>query len=309
MMTFPQIKSVLRAFGKRLLDRTLAVMVKLLIRLARLFDPDRLADFAGWFMRTLGPRLREHRIARDNLVAAFPDKSAAEIDAILMESWDNLGRVGAEFAHLDRLWQFDPDHPERGRVEVSPESDRRFVSMRDDGKPALIFAAHIGNWELPALAAPLYDFESTVLFRPPNIASFDRIVQDIRGTNMGEMVATSPSAPLRLIAALKRGSHVAMLVDQHFGRGVEVTFLGRRTRANPLLARLAQHVDCPIYGVRIIRLPNHCFRAELTEEIQPVRDASGAIDVVATTQVINDVVEGWIREYPGQWLWQHRRWK
>lgn len=308
-MSAAKLKSAVRILAKRALDSTLAALVMLLIRLARLFNPDRLADFAGWFMRILGPHLREHRIGRDNLTAAFPDKSSAEIDTILMDSWDNLGRVGAEFAHIDRLWQVDFDHPERGRIEIDPDSNERFLALRDDGKPALIFAAHTGNWELPALAAPLYGFKSTVLFRPPNIASFDRIVQRIRGTNMGEMVATSPSAPMRLLTALKRGSHVAMLVDQHFGRGVEITFFGRKTRANPLLARLAQHVDCPIHGVRIIRLPNYRFRAELTEEIKPVRDAAGDIDVKATTQAITNVIEGWIREYPGQWLWQHRRWR
>ena len=62
-----------------------------------------------------------------------------------------------------------------------------------------------------------------------------------------------------------------MLVDQYYVRGVEVTFFGRPTRANPLLARLAHHFNCPIHGARIIRLPGHRFRGELTEEIRPVR--------------------------------------
>jgi KDO2-lipid IV(A) lauroyltransferase len=100
-----------------------------------------------------------------------------------------------------------------------------------------------------------------------------------------------------------------MLVDQYFVRGVEVTFFGRRTMANPLLARLAQHFDCPIHGTRIVRLPGNRFRAELTEEIQPARDAQGKIDIAATTQIITNVVEGWIRENPEQWLWLHRRWR
>jgi KDO2-lipid IV(A) lauroyltransferase len=91
--------------------------------------------------------------------------------------------------------------------------------------------------------------------------------------------------------------------------GVEVTFFGRRTMANPLLARLAQHFDCPIHGSRIVRLPGHRFRAELSEEIAPVRDADGKIDIAGTTQAIITVIEGWIREHPEQWLWQHRRWR
>ena len=68
-------------------------------------------------------------------------------------------------------------------------------------------------------------------------------------------------------------------------RGVPVTFFGRQTMANPLLARLARHFDCPIHGTRVVRLPGHRFRAELTEEIKPARDASGKIDVAGTMQV------------------------
>ena len=104
-------------------------------------DPDRMADFAGWLMRTIGPLLPEQRVARDNLKAAFPEKSAAEIERILRGAWDNLGRMGAEFAHLDRLWDFDPEHPDRrGRIELAAANIERFRQILYDGKPALIFA-------------------------------------------------------------------------------------------------------------------------------------------------------------------------
>jgi KDO2-lipid IV(A) lauroyltransferase len=88
-----------------------------------------------------------------------------------------------------------------------------------------------------------------------------------------------------------------------------VTFFGRKTRANPTLARLLRQIECPIHGVRIIRLPGHRFRAELSEEVTPVRDAAGLIDIQGTMQAITSVIEGWIREYPDQWLWLHRRWR
>jgi KDO2-lipid IV(A) lauroyltransferase len=131
----------------------------------------------------------------------------------------------------------------------------------------------------------------------------------MRQVKMGTLIPAGREAPLRLAEALQRGQHVAMLVDQYLTGGVEVTFFGRKTRANPTLARLLRQVECPVHGVRIIRLPGHEFRAELTEEIPPVRDQSGRIDVQGTTQAITSVVESWIREYPDQWLWLHRRWR
>ncbi|MCX7321927.1 MAG: lipid A biosynthesis lauroyl acyltransferase, partial [Hyphomicrobiales bacterium] len=121
--------------------------------------------------------------------------------------------------------------------------------------------------------------------------------------------AASHDAPVKLAHALDEGKHVAMLVDQWFTKGVEIDFFGRKTRANPMLPRLLRQVDCPIHGVRVIRLPNHRFRIELSEEISPVRDATGKIDIAGTMQAVSSVLEGWIREYPDQWLWLHRRWR
>jgi len=280
-----------------------------LLKIVRLTDPDKLADFAGWATRTLGPLLRENRIGRANLVAAFPEKSATEIDAILRGCWDNLGRMGAEFAHLDRLWSYDREHPTQSRIELAQPDIERFHKLLDDGKPALIFAAHLANWELPAICASTYKLDSAVLYRRPNIARIDRWLTETRTASMGEMISTDLYAPMKIAEALERGAHVGMLVDQYYVRGVPVIFFGRRTMANPLLARLADHFNCPIHGTRIIRLPQHRFRAELTEEIKPTRGGAGKVDIAGTMQTITSVVEGWVREHPDQWLWMHRRWR
>ncbi len=84
---------------------------------------------------------------------------------------------------------------------------------------------------------------------------------------------------------------------------------GRRCLVNPLIAMLARQVECPIHGTRVIRLPGHRVRAEVSAEIVPPRDADGRIDVQGTMQAITTVIEGWVREHPEQWLWLHRRWR
>ena len=113
---------------------------------------------------------------------------------------------------------------------------------------------------------------------------------------------------MKIAEALQRGAHVGILVDQYYVRGVEVTFFGRRTKANPLLARLARRFSCPIHGTRVVRLPGRRFRPR-TDRGDRQRDADGKIDIAGTMQIITNVVEGWIREHPEQWLWQHRRWR
>jgi len=299
----------IRQASKSLAASVVGALTVGMLRTTRYFDPIKTADLFARITQTIGPRLREHRIARDNLTAAFPEKSPEEIDRILAGVWDNVGRVGAEFAHLNDIWDYDEAHPERSRIELPARTYELFHQLRLDGKPALIFASHLANWEMPALAAVAHGLDTAILFRKPNIAAADRIIQEMRQGKMGTLVPSGRGAPLKLAEALKSGQHVAMLVDQYLTGGVEVTFFGRKTRANPMLARLLRQVECPVHGVRIIRLPGHRFRAEVSEAVEPVRDADGQIDVQGTTQAITSVVEGWIREYPEQWLWLHRRWR
>ena len=291
-------------------DTALGSLAVGMLRTVRATNRKHMADFAASFMRMLGPRLKEHKIGRANLAAAFPEKSPAEIETILRGVWDNLGRVAAEFAHIDRLQMFDPDPHEMGDILYTSEVDKRFRRLRCDRRPALVFAAHLANWELPALVAAKYRLETTVLYREPNIGAVSDAIIQIRKGSMGTLVPTGLDAPIKLLRVLEAGGHVAMVVDQHYVNGVDVTFFGHRCKANPFIARLARHVDCPIYGTRIIRLPDrHRFRVDLTEAIEPRRDADGKIDVEGTMQAITSVIEGWVREYPEQWLWVHRRWR
>ena len=309
MTVLARTKAQFRQASKSLGASAVGALTVGMLRTTRYFDPIKTADLFGRIAQRIGPRLREEKIGRANLTAAFPEKSPQEIDAIMAGVWDNLGRVGAEFAHIDRIWDYVEAHPEKSRIELSERTYELFHQLRLDGKPALIFASHLANWEMPALAAVAHGLDTAILYRRPNIASADRIIQEMRQVKMGTLIPAGREAPLRLADALRNGQHVAMLVDQWWSNGVEVTFFGRKTRANPTLARLLRQVECPVHGVRIIRLPGHRFRAELSEEVKPVRDAKGEIVIQGTMQAVTSVIEGWVREYPEQWLWLHRRWR
>ena len=279
------------------------------LRMLRRFDRAKMANWIGPASRRVGPWLPEHRTGRANLKAAFPEKSAEEIEAILAGVWDNLGRFVADFAHLDRLRIHDPDVPGPSDIEYTAETEKRFLALRESGGPALIFAAHLGNWELPPLVAHRYGIETTVLYRRPNLPGIADAVVDMRAACMGTLLPARMDAPLKLANALQRGEAAGMLVDQHDNRGVIINFFGRKVKASALIARLARQIDCPIHGVRVVRLPDNRFRVDLTDPVEPVRDAQGTIDVEGTMQAITNVIESWIREYPEQWLWVHRRWR
>lgn len=299
----------MKAALKRTADEALAALVRGGFALIRALGPDRAGRIGAAVARTLGPLTSANRIARDNIEAAFPEKTPAERAAILRESWENLGRTASEYVHLGDLWDYDPADPNKGRIELDAASLRRFETLRDDGKPAIIFAAHLANWELPAVAAMRHGLPAAALYRTPNNTAIARDILALRRGVMGRLIPAGPAAPIRMMEALEEGLHLGMLVDQRFGRGPRIRFLGREASAIPILARLARRMDGPIHGARAIRLPGGRFRLELTEAVELARDAKGQVDIQAATQQVNDIVAGWVREYPGQWLWQHRRWR
>ena len=136
-------KARIRDATKPLGEAAIGALTVGLLRTTRYFDPIKTANLFGRIARSIGPMTREQRIGRANLTAAFPEKSPAEIERILAGVWDNLGHI----------WEHDPAHPEDSRIEIEPRTHELFAQLRLDGKPALIFASHLGNWELPALAA------------------------------------------------------------------------------------------------------------------------------------------------------------
>lgn len=295
---------------KPLVDAVVGSAAVGLIHTAKRLDRRRTANFAGALMRKAGPWFKEHRLGRDNLHAAFPEKSDAEIEIILGGVWDNLGRVAVEFAHLDEFSIEGFGTPTRDVVCYDPATVARYTEILKNGTGTITFAAHLANWELAAFAAKKTGVKSAVLFRRPNIDAVSDAIVKLRMPLMGELVPTTLDAPVKLAHMLEAGTHVGMLADQHYVRGVEVAFFGRRCLANPLVAVLARHTECPIHGIRMVRLPDgNSFRGELTEAIAPPRDASGKIDIQGTMQAITTVIEGWVREHPEQWLWLHRRWR
>jgi KDO2-lipid IV(A) lauroyltransferase len=282
-------------------------LVRSVFALGRTLGPERSADVGAALARRVGPLLPAHKTALANIRTAYPDKTDDEVEAVALGAWDNLGRTGAEYPHLGKIFDYDPEATTPGRIEV--DGVEQFLALRDDGRPGLIFSAHLANWELPAICAARFDLDATAVFRAPNDPGVARVVHEIRSETMGGLEAARQGAAFAMQGVLERGGHLGMLIDQHFTRGVTVNFMGRPALANPLLGKFVRQYECPVHGVRVIRLPGGRFRLQLTPPVAMPRDADGQIDVRGAMQAMTDVVESWVREHPEQWLWMHRRWR
>ena len=277
------------------------------LRLLRLLPTDRALNFADRAARRVGPWSGRHRVALDNLRKAFPEKTEDEIQTIASDMWGNMARLGAEYIFLDTLFDYDDQNPDApSRIEVGGLHHFKRIAL--EARPHILFTAHLGNFELLPIAGAAYGMKVTALFRPPNNPYIADYILSTRRSSMGELLASRTGAAFALARILEANGTIGVLVDQKFRYGIRTQFFGRECETSPLLPKLARQYDCDVYPARCVRLPGNRFRLEIEEKIDLPRDAEGGVDVAATAQLLNDVVERWVREDPGQWMWFHKRW-
>jgi KDO2-lipid IV(A) lauroyltransferase len=282
--------------------------VRACFALIRVLGVDRASGCAGRAARAVGPLLPVSKVARTNLRLAFPEKSPREIEAIVKGVWDNLGRTFAEYLFLDQIWG-EGAEGEVPSKRIVYEGEDRFFALRDDGKPALIFASHLANWEIPAIGAARYNLEVSILFRPPSNPFVAEELLAHRSAKMGRLIPTRFGAAAGALKVLEEGGHVAMLVDTHVHSGIQAPFFGRPAWTSIAFAKLARRMQCPVHGARVERLGGANFKATLSPAVPvPVTDDEEA-DIRALVFEINRIIEGWVRERPEQWNWLHNRWR
>lgn len=278
------------------------------IRLLRLLPMESALDFADRFARRFGPLFGRHKVALDNLRLAFPEKSEVEIEQIASDMWGHMARLAGEYIFLDQIFDFDPKTKTGVRIEVDGEPN--FLKIAGEaGQPHIIFTGHLGNFELLPVAGMAFGMPVTSMFRPPNNRYIANYIYKTRSGAMGGLLASRSGAAFELARLLEAGGNIGVLVDQKFSNGVPGTFFGRPCETSPLLGKLARQFKCDVYPTRCIRLPNTRFRLCMEERLDLPTTSDGRIDVTRTAQLLNDIVERWIREDPAQWMWFHKRWK
>jgi KDO2-lipid IV(A) lauroyltransferase len=274
-----------------------------LIRLFRLLGVDGASAVGGFLGRNVLYRTPLSNRARANLKAAYPEKSADEIETIVREMWDNLGRTVAEYPHLDRFSYKGPDP----RIEIA--NMELGVRIVEEGKPILFVSGHFGNWEIMPIAAAQYGVEGGIVYRPVNNPYVDRWILKQRAKNGPKVQITKGAqGTKRIFTLLRAGKSIFLLVDQKTAEGVPAAFFGRIAMTTPAPAALALKLAATILPVSNERLDGARFRMTVHEPIVFQPSGHHDTDVLALTVRINEAIERCVRYRPSQWLWIHRRW-
>ena len=196
--------------------------------------------------------------------------------------------------------------PQGGRVEVV--GMERLHALRDGGKPAVLISGHLANFEVMAAVIMASGLPCQVTYRAANNPYVDALIRQNRERYGVRLFAPKGDGTRDLMAGMKRGDSIALLVDQKYNQGPEVQFFGQPVNASPGAARMALKFDTVMQPLSVVRLPNARFRVTAHEPITVSHSDDKTADVLAGIQAANSFVEDRVRERPVDWFWVHKRW-
>jgi KDO2-lipid IV(A) lauroyltransferase len=267
-----------------------------------LLSPDRASHLGRWLARRLGPRQDKSRIIRRNLALAFPEKTEAEREELLLGVWGSMGAITAEYTHLGRIGGSEAD--ERLQIEVLGE----IAPLLDPSKPAVFVSGHISNWELTAAAATRQGVLLSAVYTPPQNPWHERILRHYRQALNCRLLPRADSMRA-LIRELNEGRSIGLVMDQRVDSGTAIPFFGLPKLTTLIPARLALRYGCELVPVRTRRLNGANFKVTFYPPIRPDDESAGEVDkAMQMTRKLNLMFEAWIRDNPEEWFCTKRRW-
>lgn len=246
---------------------------------------------------------KKHRkVAHDNLSIAFKnDKNEEEIGQIIKDLYRNMGKWLVEFICIPKF------KGEKIFNLVEFEGKQNFANALAKGKGAVVIVPHFGNWELAGATFPKIGKSLAIAFPQANPLT-DNLINKIRKSS-GIGIAYTGAGVKSVLKALKNNTAIGFLADQNVGDGVFVNFFGRLacTAKGPIAIALKTGAPV-IMGVMLIQ-PNGKYKLHVTEEIPLAITGDTEKDIIVNTQKWTTILENFIRQYPDQWFWVHRRWK
>ncbi len=257
----------------------------------------------AWSVYLIHIRLRH--VGKRNLELAFPQKDRRDRAAILRGVFTSLGRQLAE------LSLFPKYTIENVNEVVVYDGFENFQKAVDRGKGVLFLTAHLGAWELSAFAHSLYGHPLHIVTRSLDNPYIDRLARQYR-TMHGNTTVDKDDAARGLLSAMKSGETVGILMDTNMTppQGVFVNFFGIPACTASGLARIALRTDATVVpGFTIWDPALRKYRLRFDPPPPLIRTGDDDADIVANTAAFTKIIEDFVRQYPDQWLWVHRRWK
>ena len=263
----------------------------------------RLGALVGTVAYSILGRLRG--VGERNLELAYPTMDARERVSLLRKLYRNLGWQMAEFCLMPRYTRANI-----GRF-LRCEGLEHYLNARDAGRGVLIVTGHLGAWELSSFYHSLMGHPMSMVIRRLDNARLDRYVNRIRCLH-GNRVLHKDDFARGLIGAMRKGDTVGILMDTNMTppQGLFVDYFGHQACTASGLARVAAKTSAAVLpGFMVWEEAEQAYVLRFGERLELENTVDAEADVIANTQLCTAAIESWVRRYPDQWLWVHRRWK
>jgi Kdo2-lipid IVA lauroyltransferase/acyltransferase len=267
-------------------------------RVARLW-----ADGLAFAVYWLFGRLR--RVGETNLSLALPELPSKTKKRILRRVYIHLGWQLVEFCRMTRYTR------ENTRDWLRTEGLEHYLAAQARGKGVLVITAHLGAWELSSFYHSLMGHPMGMVIRRLDNRRLDAYVNRIRCLH-GNYVLHKDDFGRGLLTAMHEGGTVGILMDTNMTppQGAFVRFFGIEACTATGLAHVARKTGAAVLpGFMLWEEAEKCYVLHFGPPIEIPQTESVSDDILKGTQLCNDAIESWIRRYPDQWLWIHRRWK
>ena len=279
-----------------------ALLVGIPLVITRLLPPAAASRAGRWAFRRIGPHLDKTRKFRRNLTLAFPDRSPAEIEALVRDNWGNVGATLAEFSFLPAM----AHGKHTGRLEIINHGNSEVY--RKGGKPAIFVGAHLSNWEIPPVAGIQLGIPMSIFYTPLQNPWLDRMLYKARA-DIGFNLVPRAGGIRTVVKEIGKGHSIGLIVDQRVDSGEPVPFFRHDMLTSTTPATLALRYDCDLIPIRVERTGAARFRVTFYPPITPpVGVADRHRKTLIMTCEINKLFEEWITEQPHEWLCSKRRW-
>ena len=248
---------------------------------------------------------RLRRVGMRNLEMALPSLDVAERKRILRGVYRHLGWQLVEFCRMTRYT------PENSRDWMSVEGLEHYLAAQAKGKGVLVITGHLGAWELSSFYHSMMDHPMGMIIRRLDNRRLDAFVNGIRCMH-GNYVLHKDDFGRGLLMAMRRGGTVGILMDTNMTppQGEFVRFFGIEACTATGLAHIARKTGAAVLpGFMLWEPAQKRYVLHFGPEVQIPHTSNVSADILEGTQLCTSVIESWIRRYPDQWLWIHRRWK
>jgi KDO2-lipid IV(A) lauroyltransferase len=263
----------------------------------------KLGAFVGFFAYSVLNRLR--RTGERNLQLAYPELSIQERQRLLKKMYRHLGWQMAEFCHMQSYTR------ENSARFLRCEGLDHYLAALEQGRGVLVVTGHLGAWELSSFYHSMMGYPMSMVIRRLDNALLDRYVNRIRCLH-GNQVLYKDNFARGLIGAMRKGETVGILMDTNMTppQGVFVNFFGRPACTASGLARVAAKTGAAVLpGFMLWEEAEQAYVLRFGPQLEMRETGDAKADLLENTQRCTAAIEQWVRVYPDQWLWVHRRWK